>query len=67
MYACYETSLPLRLQESEVNFARIQTRTPSTSARDPNLGFQFASHDKRVSHWWSKTTYTEEGIAVAVA
>jgi hypothetical protein len=27
------------------------------------LGFQSASHDKRVSHGWSKTTYTEEAAA----
>jgi hypothetical protein len=51
------------MQESEVNFARIQNGSPSTSARTPMLGFQSASHDKRVSHGWSKTTYTEEAAA----
>ena len=51
------------MQESDVNFARIQDRNPSTSARMSTLGFQFASHDKRVSHEWSKTTYTEEAAA----
>jgi hypothetical protein len=24
-------------------------------------GIQYASHDKRVSHWEGETTYTEEG------
>jgi hypothetical protein len=24
-------------------------------------GIDFASHDKRVSHWEGETTYTEEG------
>jgi hypothetical protein len=51
------------MRESEVNFAGIQNGKPSTSARIPTPGFQFASHDKRVSHGWSKTTYTEEGVA----
>jgi hypothetical protein len=51
------------MRESEVNFAGIRNGNPSTSARIPTPGFQFASHDKRVSHGWSKTTYTEEGIA----
>lgn len=34
MYACYETSLPRQMQESEVNFARIQGTTIRAQGKD---------------------------------
>jgi hypothetical protein len=50
------------MQERDGNFAGTQNQDPKHWVQGTSiLGFQFASHDKRVSHGWRKTTYTEEG------